>query len=427
MILLFLILVISLSIDVEASFSGSGTVNDSNSMRNLIVFQQTYQTNGVTASSSNATVTYTYIGHFYYNVKENTYVPITTTVNLPNSAIYKMTNNTTGETWYSTSYISTAYRCFPITVTTDNPDSNPSMSFSGSLTLEGDMEYPPLYPSTTSLSYSTFVNPNDFVISSIDVSSQGVTLSSNEKYSTVDLVYYVTLSKIVTLDPGSYVFQFYSNGTGSGSGSFPSFLASGDTYVTNAHFSDPGTPNNSMPGVSMDAFQFSNRVLGNFAYFSIYSPNYRFQELVFRVTYFVTESVPAFSYHLNTTTTNTYTLLKSDSNLILEALNNQNNSLESAGGKNDALNNQNSLMDSTLSEYQNETDTSEQYAKISDDLFTFDLSIFTSVASTMTLFNACITSIFTQLGDLSVPLTMFLVFVFISAVIGIARVFGGGS
>lgn len=415
-----------MSIDVEASFSGSGSVNDSNSMRNLIVFQQTYQMNGVTASSSSsAAVTYSYLGNFYYNVKENTYVPISSTVTLPNSAIYLMTNNTTGETWYSTSYISTAYRCFPITVTTDNPDSNPSLSFSGSINMD-DFFLPNAFPRSTGLSYSTGYLPGHY--GNLNIYSSGVSLSSGQTgfvtvhyrftgfYNTDGLQYY-------PIPVGSYMMPFTIYGS-STAANFPSLTA---LYNSGAY---PVLVESNLTSMKVTAFNYTASSFENSLYFNLTDLLYFNEQTWFdiQVLFYTDTSVPSFNYSFDVDGSRTYNVfVRADDNEILNALKSQNNSLESAGGKNGTLNSQNSLMDSTLSEYQNKTDTSEQYSKISDDLFSFDLSIFTSVASTMTLFNACITSIFTQLGDLSVPLTMFLVFVFISAVIGIARVFGGGS
>lgn len=94
-------------------------------------------------------------------------------------------------------------------------------------------------------------------------------------------------------------------------------------------------------------------------------------------------------------------------------------SLVSAGGANSGFNNQNSKVNDALHSYQEDTDTSSQYGNITDDLFVLDTSIFTNVASTITLFSSCINSIFSALGDLSTVLIMFLVLSFVSVVIGI--------
>lgn len=113
--------------------------------------------------------------------------------------------------------------------------------------------------------------------------------------------------------------------------------------------------------------------------------------------------------------TNTFmNLFPLGDSLILDSLN-------SANGANSGLNNMNSQVSSALSDYQRDTDTSTQFGNISDSFFDLDTSIFTSVASTSTLFSACVTAIFSALGDFSTVLTLFLVFVLVGTVIGIVR------
>lgn len=101
------------------------------------------------------------------------------------------------------------------------------------------------------------------------------------------------------------------------------------------------------------------------------------------------------------------------------------NSLISAGGANSSLDSATSDVSSSLGDYESATDTSDQYDAIKDEIFDFDTNVFLQIASTSTLFGSMVTSMFTALGDLSSALTFFLILALISAIIGIARVFGG--
>lgn len=98
-----------------------------------------------------------------------------------------------------------------------------------------------------------------------------------------------------------------------------------------------------------------------------------------------------------------------------------------ASGANDNFNSSNDEVNQALQDYKDQTDTSEYYEQIDDSLFDFDSSVFLQIAPTMTLFSSCITAIWTKLGDLSVPLTMFLIMAAISVIIGIARNLSGGD
>lgn len=95
--------------------------------------------------------------------------------------------------------------------------------------------------------------------------------------------------------------------------------------------------------------------------------------------------------------------------------------LESAGGQNGALNNQNQQVENTFNQYEQVTDTKEYYDKIDTNLLNFDISIFTQIAATSTLFSSLITMMWSAMGNLAVPLTLFLVSALASLVVGIFR------
>ena len=86
-----------------------------------------------------------------------------------------------------------------------------------------------------------------------------------------------------------------------------------------------------------------------------------------------------------------------------------------------------SVMDSTneqvsseFARYETVTDTSAQYDTLnSPGLLEFDMSVFTEVAVTMTLFSSCVTSIFTKLGNLAVPLMLFLTLALVSTILNV--------
>lgn len=97
------------------------------------------------------------------------------------------------------------------------------------------------------------------------------------------------------------------------------------------------------------------------------------------------------------------------------------NNLQSASGTNSVLDNKNSSLDTVMNDYFNDTDTTIQYANLPDSLFDFDISIFTSLAPTITLFSSCITGFFSALGDFAVPLTLFLVVTLVSVIAGLVH------
>lgn len=101
--------------------------------------------------------------------------------------------------------------------------------------------------------------------------------------------------------------------------------------------------------------------------------------------------------------------------------------LESAGGHNSGLNSSNQEVSNTFDQYESVTDTTDIYNKIDDSFFNFNTAPFIQIAPTITLFTSCITMLYNGLGDLAVPLTMFLVSMFVSFVIGIFRNTGGGG
>lgn len=80
-----------------------------------------------------------------------------------------------------------------------------------------------------------------------------------------------------------------------------------------------------------------------------------------------------------------------------------------------------------MDSYKDNTDTSVQYSKITDDIFELDTNFFTSLASTATFFSSLVTMAFNSLGDFAVALTMFLVLMFVSMVLGIASKVKGGD
>lgn len=95
--------------------------------------------------------------------------------------------------------------------------------------------------------------------------------------------------------------------------------------------------------------------------------------------------------------------------------------LHSAGGANNSTNDAIDNMGSQFGEYQQSTDTSSQYDNITDDLFEFDTSVWSQMASTITLFSSCVTLNWTALGDFSTALTVFLIVVLVISILGLAR------
>lgn len=99
-----------------------------------------------------------------------------------------------------------------------------------------------------------------------------------------------------------------------------------------------------------------------------------------------------------------------------------NNSLTSADGANSDLDSSTGSLGTKIDEYDKVTDTSVQYDVINTaDIWNLDLSIFSQLASTATLFSSCITNIWFKLGNFSIPLLLMLVFTVYRAIIGLAN------
>lgn len=90
-------------------------------------------------------------------------------------------------------------------------------------------------------------------------------------------------------------------------------------------------------------------------------------------------------------------------------------------GATDATNSAIDNLGSEFQQYEQDTDTSVQYGNISDDLFSLDTNIWIQMASTITLFSSNVTAVWSALGDFSSALTVFLIIVFISSILGIMR------
>lgn len=95
--------------------------------------------------------------------------------------------------------------------------------------------------------------------------------------------------------------------------------------------------------------------------------------------------------------------------------------LQSSGGANSSANSAIENMGSEFQQYQDQTDTSIQYTNIGDDLFNLNTSVFLQLAPTISLFSSCITLTWNSLGDFSTALTVFLVVVLMSCILGLIR------
>lgn len=273
--------------------------------------------------------------------------------------------------------------------------------------------FPPRFPSSTGLSYNYIIPGTDTqYLNNLRFYCNGVTIPSGQAYAICPVSVTLQFSGDFTLPTGSFYFPFNTSGAVSSSGSVPAALHNGSSYVTNV-ISNSST-------IHINAFDMTsaNRV---FIYGDFYVAATRYIEFSFVVYYFVTENIPSFTYSLDVTNIPGNTVYYSDTSGILASMQNQNNILSSANGANNGLNDMNSQVSSALTDYQRDTDTSTQFGNISDSFFNLDTSIFTSVASTSTLFSACVTAIFNALGDFSTVLTLFLVFVLVGTVIGIMR------
>lgn len=433
----------------QGSFNGNGSINNEGNM----VTYQIYVDTGVTASSffgsSNSS------DYRSAQISGQQYITNMTTLNsgiysvsqLSKSYIYYIVHIPTGTVFYSNALPSSVNHIFiSDQVTFGRGSSSFTESSSGSFngnfngSFEGDIILPenksfgfaPAFPTSTGLSYSTGTYYTN-TVKSLSISSSGITIPSDKEFALLPVDFSITLnSSPSVLSAGSYCLAFDINGSFSNTGSFPDYLYS--TYVSNAY--------SKQFNVSITAFSLS-RYSSNypivFCYFDLYYPNDDFplSTLNFTVYYYVTENVGSFSLNRNFAGSQNYNwLYRADTNVMLDLQNSannqllnianllsqQNNSLNSANGANSELNNQNSKLSSSMQQYYQDTDTSKQYSNISDSIFQFDTSIFSSLASTITLFSACVSGIFSAMGDFSVPLILFLTIVFVSIVVGLFNI-----
>lgn len=416
------------------TFSGSGTgsLQNEGSIANYIVYCKVASSlSSITGDTSTSNYSFNNIGSQYYlnNVPSTPYVPS----NPNRTTVYLCYYKPTGTVFYtgSNNYLADVY--IPVTLSVGNGTSSFSFTESGSTTskdsgtysgtvtgtLAGAVEnfrglggYPPAFPTSTGMSYSTQVSN---YVTSLNIVSNGVTIPDGYTFAILSVTYNFTFSDITSIfKAGSYYVTFVSSG--SGSANIPSFFNSKDTYAVSAH-------NNMYYNITAHN-AFYNNTYGSYYYFDVPRDfNFSaFSPVV--INYFVTEDVPPFNITYSNAAS---TIFVSDSNQVLDVLRNQNNSLNSAGGANSELNSQNELMSGALSDYQRDTDTSSQYSNIHDDLFVLDTSIFTQVASTITLFSSVVTGLFTAFGDLSVPLTLMLIVTFVSCIIGIIKITSDSS
>lgn len=280
------------------------------------------------------------------------------------------------------------------------------------------LEYPPAFPVSDGLSYSTPFS-DSLYIDNLTISSSGLTIPDGYLYGIVNVTFAFHLSSILVLKPGNFMIPYKFSGNTPYD--LPSFMSSNSTYVTSVHASSQMSPTSfSFPIGRNPAFTVSFFYGGSERWVT---------DLSFTVSFFVMEDVSSFrlSFPIEQNASSFDRIMIADNNLILSNFDNLNNSFTSAGGANSGLNSQNSAMDKALSDYQKDTDTSTQYGNISDSLFTLDTSIFVQVSSTISLFSSVVTGLFNAFGDLSVPLTMFLIVTVISCIIGIIKVTSDSS
>lgn len=295
----------------------------------------------------------------------------------------------------------------------------PSTDFDEDIIFPDILEYPPAFPQTTGLVYSS--QGVKVPLESYSIKSSGAVVPDGYDYTFVELNYTLNFSSYYTFTTGSYLFSFYNSGIGNIEGSYPAFLKNYDTYVVNAYFTNFNSTNKNNY-FNLDAFNFSNWQYANNLYFSVIFPTAYVNNVSFKVIYFTSTDVPSFNFNYTITENGVANnLYVSDSQQILKELQKNNDSMTSAGGANNELNDQNKLVQSTLDDYQRETDTSAQYSKITNDIFVVDTGIFTNLASTISLFSACVNGIFNHIGDLNVVPILFLTLTLISVIIGITH------
>lgn len=423
LIFLFLVFncsaVVFASTDFDGDFSGSSTGNS-----------YTYYTTYFCISSSYPTANLVRVQNSGINVMSNATVDGTV---FNKRTLYLYRNSETGElvylnssyvgssTWaWSTSpvYIPLVYNPtfsgYTLVDTVSTSQGSISGSFQGDIVIpqQNILEYPPAFPISTGLSYEVY-NPS-FQFNKMTISSKGVTIPDGYDFALCDVTYNIVPSSSFQIGSGSYALTFYPSGDGQGSGTYDPNLFLPSNYVTSARFVENGIFYN------LTAFNFSY----NFAhlYFDFFGDSRTVgpsRTLNFTVTFFVTKDISSFNYTLDYFNRASVLYVASDSVIS--------DSLTSAGGANSGLNSQNDIMSGALSDYQRDTDTSAQYSNISDSLFVLDTSIFTQVASTITLFSSVVTGLFTAFGDFSVPLTLMLIVTFVSCIIGIIKITSDSS
>lgn len=443
------------------SGSGSGSIDNAGSIANYIVYCKVASSlSSLTGDTTNGNYSFVNIGSQYYlsNVPNTPYVPTT-----PNkSNIYICCYKPTGAIFYTnaTTYLADVFTPVTLAVgngysdftfkdsgTTTSKDSGTysgtgTGSYSGSVTgtLAGAVEnysglggYPPAFPSSTGLSYSDVYSYNFFT--TLTISSPGVSISPGSSYALLPVTYIFSFEEYQkSLPTGSYLLNFASGGSATGSGGFPTYLSNSFYYVvalSNGFNSDTFVRGDNFNVTAFRPSFISN--YGNYVYFDKntldpFSSSSSSADCFSFIAYiFVTSDISSFSRVITPSTGFHSSLYVTDSNLILDQLQSQSNALTSAGGANSGLNSQNNIMAGALSDYQRDTDTSAQYSNIGDNLFVLDTSIFTQVASTITLFSSVVTGLFTAFGDFSVPLTLMLIVTFVSCIIGIIKITSDSS
>lgn len=351
-----------------------------------------------------------------------------------NRSLYLYRNSETGELVYlngsfvgSTTYAwsinpvyiplryDSTFSGYRIVDTISNSQGSITGTFEGDIVLpqQDIIEYPPSFPTSTSLSYSY---RDIHGVDSVTISSPGISLSSGYSFAICPVTFTFEYDSVFDFKGSSFYLPFSYRGSFTTSGSIPAGIISSFSYITDV--------SSYSSGIHITALDISS-TQGLYVYGDVISATNSFFPLTFTAYLFVTQDIPSFTYTRTTNDINYF--FYSDNLAILDQLKNQNNSLTSAGGANSGLNSQNNLMAGALSDYQRDTDTSAQYSNIKDSLFVLDTSIFTQVASTITLFSSVVTGFFNAFGDFSVPLTLMLIVTLISCIIGIIKISSDSS
>lgn len=320
-------------------------------------------------------------------------------------------------------------------VQTINNDQTSTGTFSGTFkgTFEGEiilpeeniLEYPPAFPTSTGLSYSKRIE--DIYLTGYELKSEGVEIKEGYDYGICQIDVKLTFNRsfLGAGNEKSYIGSIYlpiQTGGATTTGNYPiNEIFNEENYITSV------TNKSRIVNITALSLIETTSAFMNL-YFDIYSytSNDNGKTIEFTINYFTKNNISEITVNKTFTANNSKPYIN-DTTRILETLENQNNSLESAGGANNELNSQNQLLQSEMQQYINDTDTSTQYGNIKDDLFVLDTGIFTKVASTMTLWSAVVTGLFKAFGDLAIPMNMFLVFVLMSCIIGIVRYIAGNG